>query len=255
MSRPLSSFAAKEGRETVKTWRLWVLPGILLFLALCSPVLTKLTPEILRATASSQPGVVIHIPAPTARDSYVQFMGNLAQLVTLAVIIAGAATISSELRAGTAVLVLTKPISRGAFVVLKAASQLVLLVVATVVAVALCIVTTVVLFGSAAIGPFVEATALWLVFAAMILMLMVLLSAAMRGQAPAIGAGVALWIGLLVFTGFPLIRDHSPAGLMAANDAALRGRDVALLWPVATTVLAAAAFLAAAVWSFERREL
>ena len=69
----------------------------------------------------------------------------------------------------------------------------------------------------------------------MILMLMVMLSAAMRSQAPAIGAGIGLWIALLVLTGFPLIRDHSPAGLMAANDAALRGRDVALLWPLATT--------------------
>ena len=38
---PLSSFAAKEGRETVRTWRLWVLPGILVFLALSSPVLTS----------------------------------------------------------------------------------------------------------------------------------------------------------------------------------------------------------------------
>jgi len=111
VSGPLSSFAAKEGRETVRTWRLWVLPGILLFLALSSPVLTKLTPEIVRATTSSQSGITIHIPPPTARDSYVQFMGNLAQLVTLAVIIAGAATISAESRAGTAVLVLTKPIS------------------------------------------------------------------------------------------------------------------------------------------------
>ncbi len=78
----------------------------------------------------------------------------------------------------------------------------------------------------------------------MILMLMVLLSAAMRSQAPAVGAGIGLWIALLVFTGFPLIRDHSPAGLMAANDAALRGRDVALLWPLATTAIAGAAFLA-----------
>ena len=255
MSGPLSTFAAKEGRETLRTWRLWVLPGILLFVALSSPVLTRLTPEIVRATAGSQPGLTIHIPPPTARDSYVQFMGNLAQLVTLAVIIAGAATISAERRAGTAVLVLTKPLSRAAFVVLKAASQLVLLVVATVVAAALCIVTTVLLFGSASIGPFIETTALWLVFATMVLMLMVLLSAAMGGQAPAIGAGIALWIGLLVFTGFPLIRDHSPAGLMAANDAALRGRDVALLWPVATTAVVAAALLAAAVWAFERREL
>ncbi|HUK78215.1 MAG TPA: ABC transporter permease subunit [Thermoleophilia bacterium] len=255
MSGPLVTFAAKEARETVKTWRLWVLPGILLFLALSSPVLTKLTPEIIRATTNSQSGIIVHIPPPTARDSYLQFMGNLAQLVTLAVIIAGAATISAERRAGTAVLVLTKPISRAAFVVLKATSQLAVLVVATVVGAALCIVTTVVLFGSASIGPFIETTALWLVFATMVLMLMVLLSAAMRGQAPAIGAGIALWIGLLVFTGFPLIRDHSPAGLMAASDAALKGRDVALLWPLATTVLAAAALLAAAAWAFGRREL
>ena len=90
------------------------LPGILLFLALSSPVLTRLTPELLKATANSQPGVVIHVPPPTARDSYVQFMGNLGQLVIIAVIIAGAATISAERRAGTAVLVLTKPLSRPA---------------------------------------------------------------------------------------------------------------------------------------------
>ena len=89
----------------------------------------------------------------------------------------------------------------------------------------------------------------------MILMLMVLLSAAMKSQAPAAGAGIGLWIALLFLTGLPLVRDHSPAGLMAANDAALRSRDVALFWPLATTALAAAVFLAGAVWFFGRREL
>ena len=63
MSGAFATFLDKERRETLKTWRLWVLPGILLFLALSSPVLTKLTPELLKATANSQPGVVIHIPA------------------------------------------------------------------------------------------------------------------------------------------------------------------------------------------------
>ena len=82
-----STFLGKERRETFRTWRLWILPGIMLGLALLSPVLTRLTPELLRATANSQPGVVIHVPPPTARDSYVQFMGNLDQLVIIAVII------------------------------------------------------------------------------------------------------------------------------------------------------------------------
>jgi ABC-2 type transport system permease protein len=250
-----STFLGKERRETLRTWRLWILPGILLFLALSSPVLTRLTPELLKATANSQPGVVIHVPPPTARDSYVQFMGNLGQLVIIAVIIAGAATISAERRAGTAVLVLTKPLSRAGFVVAKAVSQLVVLAGATVLGVAVCIATTVALFGGGSIAPFLEAAALWLAFAAMTLMLMVMLSAAMRGQAPAIGAGVGVWVLLFVLTGLPLIRDHSPAGLLAANDAALRGRDVALLWPLATTAIAGAVFLAAAIWFFRRREL
>jgi ABC-2 type transport system permease protein len=250
-----STFLGKERRETLRTWRLWILPGILLFLALSSPVLTRLTPELLKATANSQPGVVIHVPPPTARDSYVQFMGNLGQLVIIAVIIAGAATISAERRAGTAVLVLTKPLSRAGFVVAKAVSQLVVLAGATVLGVAVCIATTVALFGGGSIAPFLEAAALWLAFAAMTLMLMVMLSAAMRSQAPAIGAGVGVWVLLFVLTGLPLIRDHSPAGLLAANDAALRGRDVALLWPLATAAIAGAVFLAAAIWFFRRREL
>lgn len=255
MSGAFGTFLGKERRETFKTWRLWVLPGILVFLGLTSPALTKLTPELLKATANSQPGVIIRFPPQVARDAYLQFMGNLGQLVTIAVIVVGAATISAERKSGTAILVLTKPISRAAFVVAKAISQLALLICATIVGAALCIATTVALFGSASIWPFVEAVALWLAFAAMVLMAMVMLSAAMRSQAPAIGAGIGLWIALLFLTGFPLLRDHSPAGLMAANDAALRGRDVALLWPLLTTALAGLAFLAAAVWFMGRREL
>ena len=255
MSGAFGTFAAKEGRETFRTWRLWVLPGILLFLALSSPLLTKLTPEIIKATASSQPGVVIKLPPPTARDSYVQYMGNLSQLVMIAVIIAGAAVIASECKAGTAVLVLTKPISRAGFVVAKAIAQLTLLIVATALGATVCVATTVALFGTGSIAQFVEAVALWLVFACAVLMLMLWLSAAMPGQAPAAGLGVAIWILLIVLTGFPLIRDHSPAGLIATSDAALRGRDVALFWPVVTTVVAGAACLVGAVWSFRRKEL
>ena len=255
MNAAFATFLGKEVRETLKTWRLWVLPGILVFLGVSSPILTKITPTLLKATATSQPGVVIKLPTPTAVDSYLQFVGNLAQLVIIALIIAGAATISSEVKSGTTALVLTKPMSRAGFVVAKAASQLGLLVVATALGAAVCIATTIVLFNDAAVGPFVEAVAIWLVFAAMMLMLTIMLSAALRGQAPAAGAGIGIWVSLVVLTGFPLIRDHSPAGLVAANDAALRHRDVALLWPVVTSLVLAMVFVLAAIWFFRRREL
>jgi ABC-2 type transport system permease protein len=251
-----TTFLKKEFREVLKTWRLWVLPGILVFLGITAPVITKVTPQILRATAQSTPGAVIKLPTPTALDAYVQFLANLAQLVVIALIIATAAAISSERKSGTAVLVLTKPLSRAGFVVAKAVSHLVVLIVATSAGAVICIVVTVALFGTSRyIGPFLVSVAVWLVFAGMLIMLALLFSAWLKGQAPAAGAAVGVWIALLALTGFPLIRDHTPAGLIAMNDAFLRHRDIGVAWPLVTTVALGVAFLLGAVWAFERREL
>ena len=58
-----------------------------------------------------------------------------------------------------------------------------------------------------------------------------------------------------MLTSFPLIRDHSPAGTAAAFGAVVAGRRASLFWPLVTTAIAGALFLAGAVWSFNRREL
>src|SRR5665647_131722 len=47
MSGPVV-FARKEALEILRTWRIWVLPGILLFFALTGPVLARFTPDDLR---------------------------------------------------------------------------------------------------------------------------------------------------------------------------------------------------------------
>jgi|GEM_PF-4535490 len=91
--------------------------------------------------------------------------------------------------------------------------------------------------------------------AAMFATLMVFLSAAMDRQAPAAGAGIAVYVALFVLTGFPAVRDRTPAGLLAANDALLKGRHVALAAPLATTLVLAVLFVGAAVVAFRRKEL
>jgi len=249
------AFLAKEVRETRRTWRLWVIPGILVFFGVTSPILAAVTPALLRATAERSPGVVLRFPPPTAADAYLQYLGNLAQVALLAVIIAGAAAVASERRAGTAVLMLTKPLSRAGFILAKAVVAVGLLAVATAAGSALCVVTTVVLFDASRIPAFLASVGVWLALAAMFTTLMLLLSAALDRQAPAAGVGIGVYVALFVLTGFPLLRDISPAGLMAANDALLNERDVALLWPLATTVALTAAFAAAAVVVFRRKEL
>jgi ABC-2 type transport system permease protein len=253
--RGFGAFVAKEMLETRKTWRLWVLPGVLVFLGLTTPIMAAVTPAILRATAERQPGVVIHFPPPTSADAYVQFMGNLAQLALLVVIITGAAAVAGERRAGTAVLVLTKPLSRAAFVWAKVVANLAVLVIATAIGAALCVVMTILLFDTTHIAVFLESVALWLALAAMFVCLMVFLSAALDRQAAAAGAGLAVYAAIFAMTGFPLLRDRSPAGLLGANDALLKGREAALAMPLAATLVLAIIFVLAAAWAFRRKEL
>ena len=70
--------------------------------------------------------------------------------------------------------------------------------------------------------------ALWLALAAMFACLMIWLSAAMDKQAAAAGAGIAVYAAVFALTGFPAIREWTPAGILAANDALLKSKDMAL---------------------------
>ena len=250
-----AAFVRKELLELRKTWRLWVLGGVFVFLGIGTPILAAATPALLEMTAERSPGVSISFPAPTAADAYLQFLGNLAQLALLVVIITGAASVASEHRAGTSVLVLTKPLSRGAFVTAKAVSGLLLLLLATAAGAALCIAVTVALFDTAFIAPFIASVGLWLALGAMFVTLMVLLSAATGRQATAAGIGLGVYVALFVLTGFPAARDRTPAGILAANDALVKGRDVTIAAPLVTTLALAALFVAAAVVVFRRKEL
>src|SRR5450759_5824807 len=128
----IAIFAGKEAREILRTWRIWVLPGILLFFALTGPVLAKFTPEIVGALAGDQLGG-FKIPTPTYLDAYTQWIKNLSQIALFALIITYGGIISTETKSGTAVLVLTKPVSRTAFIVAKATVHSVFLAVLVVI--------------------------------------------------------------------------------------------------------------------------
>ncbi len=152
-------------------------------------------------------------------------------------------------------LVLTKPLSRTSFVWAKALANLVILVAATAIGAALCVVVTIALFDAQHIVPFVESVVPWLALAAMFVCLMIWLSAAMGKQAAAAGGGLAVYAAIFALTGFPAIREWTPAGILATNDALLKGKDMALGRPVTVTLLLAIVFLIAAAWSFRRKEL
>ena len=60
-----TTFLAKEVTEIRKTWRIWVIPGMLIFFAITSPIIAAVTPALLGSISKSQPGVVLKMPSPT----------------------------------------------------------------------------------------------------------------------------------------------------------------------------------------------
>ena len=253
----LLAFLRKELAEIRRTWRLWVIPGMLVFLGITSPVIAVLTPALVHSMAATQPGVVIQLPAPTALDASGQFLKNLDQFVLIAVVIAGAGAVSGERSSGTAILVLTKPLSRGAFVIAKIVSQVMLLVAATALGTAACVGMMALLFDGSHAARLVTAVALWLLYASLLVVVMTLFSAAFRARGAAAGAGLGFYFLTLLFSNWSPAARYSFLGLMPAMRDALAGESSAssLGWPLTTAAAAIALGTAATVRIFERQEL
>ena len=254
MSR-LGAFLQKELSEIRRTWRIWVIPGMLVFFGVTSPLIAALTPALVQSMAASQPGVMIKVPSPTSRDAYAQFLKNLDQFILIAIVITGAGVVSGERSSGTAILALTKPLSRRAFVVAKILSQIMLLAAATVLGTVACFVMTAVVFGRPAVAPLAAMVALWLLYASLLVVVMTLFSAAFRSRGAAAGSGLGFFFLTLLLSSWGPMARYSFFGLVPAMRDALMGESLSLGWPMMTAVAAIVVGTLGAVRVFERQEL
>ncbi|HJV98311.1 MAG TPA: hypothetical protein VJ617_04370 [Arthrobacter sp.] len=248
-------FARKEALEIVRTWRIWVLPSIVLFFALTGPPLARFTPELISAVAGDQLGG-FQIPPPTYLDAYGQWIKNLSQIVLFALIIIYGGLISSEVRSGTAVFVLTKPLSRAAFVIIKAAVHTVFLAVTLTAGTLVTWGMTRSFFSEAPASILWGSALLWLVLGVFFIALMTALSVLIPAPAGAAGAGLGAYAVLSVGGLWKPLSTYSPAGIpgQAASLAAGTGLT-SPLWTVTTAVLLAVVLVWLAAALLGRKEL
>ncbi len=249
------AFLGKERTESLRTWHFPVIVGMFVLFGIVSPVLAQLTPALVSSMAGSQPGVAIVLPPAVAPDAYRQFVKSLDQIVAIALVLAAAGAVAGERRSGTAVLMLTKPLSRAGFVAAKLAWQVLLLAGATVAGTVVCEAVTSLLFTGAALAPLASAVGAWLPFAALLVTVTTFFSVLVPGTGGAAGAGLAFYFLCMLGTIWAPVARYTFAGLPGAA-IQLAGRSrVPVLWPVATALAAVCVAAGAAVWAFGRQEL
>src|SRR5664280_3027517 len=133
----LGPFLVKELREIGATWRLYVIPVMLLFCAVASPLLARATPYIVGTVAN----LPLKLPDPTVADAYAQWTKHLGQMALLVVIVSFSSAVNGERASGTAAMALAKGLTPAAFIVAKVTAAYALVAVPTALA-TLCLLYT-----------------------------------------------------------------------------------------------------------------
>jgi ABC-2 type transport system permease protein len=245
----------KELLEQVRTMRLFIVMIVFALFGLISPLTAKYLPDIVKALAGNQLALPI-IPTPTVADAIDQFLKNLDQFGVLTAILLAMGAVATEKDRGTAAFVMTKPVSRAAFLVAKLVAIGANLLLAIAVAGALAYYYTLVLFEPLPVGGYAAmCLLLWLsiyVYAALTFLGSTLAGSAAGGA----GLGIVFLVITLILSALPRVGDYMPQALLGPARALALGLPPSDL---ATPLIASVGIIVAATalsWlSFRRQEL
>ena len=149
----VGALVKKELLLQIRSFRFLISCCVFLLFGLGSPIIAKLTPELVKLAGSGE-GVVIQIPDPTVRDAIIQYQKNVSQIVIFILIMLTMGDVTREKDRGTAAFVLVKPVSRVIFVAAKLLANWVNVFTGFVIAGVGCGLYTILLFQEIPILPF-----------------------------------------------------------------------------------------------------
>jgi ABC-2 type transport system permease protein len=244
----------KEALEQARTMRLVVVVAVFAVFGLLSPVVARYTREIVEAVGGGQFGGMI--PDPTVADAVIQLTKNVGQFGVLIAILITMGAVATEKDRGTAAFMLTKPITRTAFVAAKVVAIGVLLAGALAVAGVLAWVYTTILFEPLPAAGFAGAVALMWLSLAVYAALTFLASVVAPSGLVAGGIGLGLFFLTGLFSALPGVGAYMPTSLWGAADQLAIGTvPDPLVGPVLANVLLAVGAVALAAAVFRRQEL
>lgn len=250
-------------KDLLQGWRTFRLPALVLtavFFGLLEPLTARYMPELLSLLAQELPGLAEIIPPMGPPEALASYLGDLTQIGALVLIIIAMGSIALERERGIAAWVLTRPVSRTAYLWSKYLSQAAGLAVALLCGGVLAVAYTGTLFGSVP-----AAGAAWAIFFTGIFLLLVLAvtvaaSAFLRSQLAAGGVGLAflflIWLPELLFGGFEIVR-YFPHVLSGRAAGLLAGTlEWSYFVPAAlVTIALSGGIVALSALSFRRAEL
>lgn len=213
----------KELMEQLRTYKLLIVGVIFLFFGITTPLTLKYLPEIIELAGGS--GFEIAIPPPTGVQSLLEYAGTVGQIGVLLAVLMAMGSIANERKNGTAVITLSKPVRRAAFVNAKMIGSALTFLASLFAASLFCYGYTVWLIGDADLLAFVGQNILIALFLVFCLAVTLLFSSVFRSSLAAGGISLGLLIGQAGLSAIPRIGDFFPGKLLSWGNSLLMGES------------------------------
>ena len=244
----------KEMIEQWRTYRLLVVVIVLTFFGMTSPLIAKLTPELMRLLPNGE-DIVKLMPAPGMADAIGQYIKNTSQFALLLALFTTMGVVAQEKERGTAVLVLVKPLGRGAFLSAKFVAQALTFLVAIAVAGVAGYYYTVFIFGAPDGSAWLVMNILLWLYTLVYVAVTLLASTVATSQAVAAAAGFGALLVLSALGALPAIGRYLPGQLVAWATLAFTDSSATFFPALGVSLAIIAACLIAAWVIFEGQEI
>jgi ABC-2 type transport system permease protein len=244
----------KELTEQWRTKRLLIIGAVLVVFGLASPLLAKLTPDLLKAVPGLPPEMANLIPTPTMTDAVAQYVKNMSQFGILLALLMTMGSVAQEKERGTAAMMLTHPISRLTFLLAKFTAIGITFAISLIVAALGCWYYTLLLFDALSWGPFLALNGLMLIVFLVYIAVTLLCSTLVRTQGAAAGLSFAALVLVAGIGSLPRINEYFPGRLFGWGQALILGGEVDAAWSafwISIGLIAAALF---AAWLIFRKQ-
>lgn len=246
----------KELREQWRSYRMLVVAAVLVAMGILGPLTARYMNELMASIPGTPEGLEAVLPAPTVEFAVAELVDNLAQFGLILALLVPMAAVVGEKSTGTAALTLSKPVSRGAFLLAKLLALLTTFAVGLSLSVAAGYAYTGMLFRWLPIRGFAVLAGMLLLYLLFYASLTLLASTLMRSQLAAAGLAFGLALSLGIVGTIPALGAYLPSALLGWGRAAANGMALEMPWKaLATTLILIPASLLIGQAALRRQEL
>lgn len=249
------AYFRKELLEQIRGYKLLILFSILILFGMTSPLLAKLTPELLKSLSGS--GITISLPRITNIDAWTQFFKNISQIGVIALVLIFGTSLPQEVNRGTLIIPLSKGLSRSTVILVKYLVSFMNWTVGYAVSALICCGYTEYLFDTFYVRYLGFSLFCMWIFGDFLLALVLFFGTIINGNYGGLLLDLITLGILLALDAFPKLQKWNPISLASQNAAILTKTPI---WSdftvtIGITVCATAICLILSVSAFQRKKI